>query len=170
MIRASGITKSFGDEQVLKGIDVELFPGKCNLIIGLSGSGKTVFLKSWMLFSGWAHSAPLQPRGQVGWQADHALHWQTQLRHQVRFLCWQKQALPVHTRSWSGVKIKCKDSWQGTHPITHFRLSPDGTKAWAGCVWARGGPWSSPRTSPTGSRGWAPSSRPAPSSCSMSSS
>ena len=46
MIRVKGITKSFGDEQVLKGIDVELFPGKCNLIIGLSGSGKTVFLKS----------------------------------------------------------------------------------------------------------------------------
>ena len=46
MIRVKGITKSFGDEQVLKGVDVELFPGKCNLIIGLSGSGKTVFLKS----------------------------------------------------------------------------------------------------------------------------
>tara|TARA_B100000497_G_C7691417_1_gene420502 strand:- start:2992 stop:3756 length:765 start_codon:yes stop_codon:yes gene_type:complete len=46
MIRVKGMTKSFGDEQVLKGIDVELFPGKCNLIIGLSGSGKTVFLKS----------------------------------------------------------------------------------------------------------------------------
>ena len=46
MIRVKGITKSFGKEHVLRGIDVELYPGKCNLIIGLSGSGKTVFLKS----------------------------------------------------------------------------------------------------------------------------
>jgi len=31
---------------VLRGIDVDFHEGQCNLIIGLSGSGKTVFLKS----------------------------------------------------------------------------------------------------------------------------
>ena len=46
MIRVNNIRKSFGEQDVLKGIDVDLYPGKCNLIIGLSGSGKTVFLKS----------------------------------------------------------------------------------------------------------------------------
>ena len=45
MIRASNIKKSFGDVNVLKGIDMEFHAGKTNLIIGLSGAGKTVFLK-----------------------------------------------------------------------------------------------------------------------------
>ena len=46
MIEVRGIKKSFGDQEVLKGIDMILSPGQCNLIIGSSGSGKTVMLKS----------------------------------------------------------------------------------------------------------------------------
>ena len=46
MISVRNLHKSFGDQHVLRGIDVDLKPGKCNLIIGLSGSGKTVMLKS----------------------------------------------------------------------------------------------------------------------------
>jgi phospholipid/cholesterol/gamma-HCH transport system ATP-binding protein len=45
MIEVRGIKKSFGDNDVLKGIDSIFEEGKCNLIIGRSGSGKTVFLK-----------------------------------------------------------------------------------------------------------------------------
>src|SRR5690606_18374087 len=45
MIRADGIYKVFGDNEVLKGIDLEFEDGKCNLIIGRSGAGKSVFLK-----------------------------------------------------------------------------------------------------------------------------
>jgi phospholipid/cholesterol/gamma-HCH transport system ATP-binding protein len=45
MIRAENISKSFGDRQVLKDISAVFEPGKTNLIIGKSGSGKTVFLK-----------------------------------------------------------------------------------------------------------------------------
>lgn len=45
MIKASGIYKSFGDNEVLKGIDVIFEQGKNNLIIGRSGAGKTVLLK-----------------------------------------------------------------------------------------------------------------------------
>ncbi|TWP29785.1 ATP-binding cassette domain-containing protein [Apibacter muscae] len=45
MITASNITKSFDGVQVLKGISVTFEKGKTNLIIGQSGSGKTVFLK-----------------------------------------------------------------------------------------------------------------------------
>ncbi|MDX5325205.1 MAG: ATP-binding cassette domain-containing protein [Bacteroidota bacterium] len=45
MIRVEGIYKSFGDTEVLKGIDTTFEKGKTNLIIGRSGSGKTVFLK-----------------------------------------------------------------------------------------------------------------------------
>ena len=45
MIRAENIYKSFEDNEVLKGISTEFFPGKTNLIIGRSGAGKTVLLK-----------------------------------------------------------------------------------------------------------------------------
>ena len=45
MIKVENIHKSFSDNTVLKGIDAEFHKGKTNLIIGQSGSGKTVFLK-----------------------------------------------------------------------------------------------------------------------------
>ena len=45
MIRCENVKKSFGDTEVLKGITTEFEAGKCNLIIGLSGAGKTVMLK-----------------------------------------------------------------------------------------------------------------------------
>ncbi len=46
MIEVKNIHKSFGDNHVLKGISTIFERGKINLIIGKSGSGKTVFLKS----------------------------------------------------------------------------------------------------------------------------
>ena len=45
MIVAKSIHKSFGEVDVLKDIDIVFEAGKCNLIIGLSGAGKTVLLK-----------------------------------------------------------------------------------------------------------------------------
>ncbi len=45
MIRAENIFKSFGDQEVLRGIDFTFEAGKTNLIIGRSGAGKTVLLK-----------------------------------------------------------------------------------------------------------------------------
>lgn len=46
MIRCENIRKSFGDHEVLKGITFTFEQGKTNLIIGKSGSGKTVLLKT----------------------------------------------------------------------------------------------------------------------------
>ena len=46
MIRADHISKTFEGRTVLKDIIVEFDTGKTNLIIGRSGSGKTVLLKS----------------------------------------------------------------------------------------------------------------------------
>lgn len=45
MIEAKNISKFFGDNQVLKNITVKFEKGKTNLIIGQSGSGKTVLIK-----------------------------------------------------------------------------------------------------------------------------
>lgn len=45
MIEVKNLHKSFGDAHILKGIDTTFEKGQTNLIIGQSGSGKTVFLK-----------------------------------------------------------------------------------------------------------------------------
>ncbi len=45
MIKVNNLRKGFNDNEILKGISTEFERGKTNLIIGTSGSGKTVFLK-----------------------------------------------------------------------------------------------------------------------------
>ncbi|MDR2843876.1 MAG: ATP-binding cassette domain-containing protein [Candidatus Symbiothrix sp.] len=45
MINVQNILKSFDEKAVIKDISVTFDPGKTNLIIGRSGSGKTVFMK-----------------------------------------------------------------------------------------------------------------------------
>lgn len=44
MIEANNVHKSFGSQHVLKGISTQFQPGQCNIVIGKSGSGKTVFM------------------------------------------------------------------------------------------------------------------------------
>jgi phospholipid/cholesterol/gamma-HCH transport system ATP-binding protein len=46
MIEIKNLTKKFGDAEVLKGISHIFETGKTNLIIGQSGSGKTVLVKT----------------------------------------------------------------------------------------------------------------------------
>ena len=45
LISAKGICKAFGDNEVLKGIDIEVHKGKVLSIIGPSGSGKSTMLR-----------------------------------------------------------------------------------------------------------------------------
>ena len=45
MIKTEQLTKSFGDKQVLKGIDEQINSGEVVVIIGPSGSGKSTFLR-----------------------------------------------------------------------------------------------------------------------------
>ena len=46
MIEVKNLNKSFGEKQVLRDINVRFEDGKTNLIIGQSGSGKTVLMKN----------------------------------------------------------------------------------------------------------------------------
>lgn len=45
MIEAINISKTFGDKEVIKDISIKFDQGKTNLIIGASGTGKSVLLK-----------------------------------------------------------------------------------------------------------------------------
>ena len=45
MIEVKDIRKSFGDKPVIEGVSAVMKAGQCNLIIGSSGSGKTVLMK-----------------------------------------------------------------------------------------------------------------------------
>ena len=44
-IRLRGVCKSFGDKLVLDGVDLDVMPGTSMVVIGGSGSGKSVLLK-----------------------------------------------------------------------------------------------------------------------------
>lgn len=44
MIRATGITKKYGDLEVLRGVDVEIAKGEVVSIVGASGAGKSTLL------------------------------------------------------------------------------------------------------------------------------
>ena len=46
MIRIKGLWKSFGDNQVLKGLDLNIETGETIVVIGQSGCGKSVLLKT----------------------------------------------------------------------------------------------------------------------------
>ncbi len=45
-IRVRGLRKRFGDKQVLDGVDLDVMPGTSMVVIGGSGSGKSVLIKS----------------------------------------------------------------------------------------------------------------------------
>ncbi len=48
-IRVRGLHKTFGDNHVLRGVDLDIERGQINVIIGASGAGKSVLVKHFML-------------------------------------------------------------------------------------------------------------------------
>ena len=45
IVRAEGVKKWFGTQQVLRGVDLDVFRGEVVVIVGASGSGKTTFIR-----------------------------------------------------------------------------------------------------------------------------
>ena len=46
LIKAENLRKSFGELEVLKGINAEIYRGDVVVVIGPSGSGKSTFLRT----------------------------------------------------------------------------------------------------------------------------
>jgi len=46
LLKLEGVEKSFGTKQVLRGVDLDVAPGQSLVVIGGSGSGKSVMLKN----------------------------------------------------------------------------------------------------------------------------
>jgi ABC-type transporter Mla maintaining outer membrane lipid asymmetry ATPase subunit MlaF len=45
VVELVGVHKRFGEKEVLRGVDLPIFPGRITVIIGASGSGKSVIIK-----------------------------------------------------------------------------------------------------------------------------
>jgi ABC-type transporter Mla maintaining outer membrane lipid asymmetry ATPase subunit MlaF len=45
VVELAGVYKRFGDKEVLRGVDLQIFPRRITMIIGASGSGKSVIIK-----------------------------------------------------------------------------------------------------------------------------
>jgi phospholipid/cholesterol/gamma-HCH transport system ATP-binding protein len=77
MIEIKNIKKSFGDRVILEDISAVMEAGKCNLIIGTSGSGKTVLTKCIV--------GLLQPdHGDISYNGENVLTMSKDERKQLR--------------------------------------------------------------------------------------
>ena len=77
MIEIKNIKKSFGDRVILEDISAIMEAGKCNLIIGSSGSGKTVLTKCMVgLFE--------PDRGEIYYNGENVLHMKKEKRKELR--------------------------------------------------------------------------------------
>ena len=87
-LRLSRIEKSFGDNRVLRGIDLDIAPGSFVAIIGKSGCGKSTLLRILMgldrpsagrlEFHG-AAGGPITPEARIVFQEPRLLPWATVL-------------------------------------------------------------------------------------------
>ncbi len=77
MIEIRNIVKQFGERVILNDVSAMMEPGKCNLIIGTSGSGKTVLTKCMVgLFK--------PDKGQILYNGDDMFAMENDTRKQLR--------------------------------------------------------------------------------------
>lgn len=77
MIEIRNIVKQFGERVILNDVSANMEPGKCNLIIGTSGSGKTVLTKCMVgLFK--------PDKGQILYNGDDMFAMENDTRKQLR--------------------------------------------------------------------------------------
>lgn len=85
MIRVAGLSKSFGDLEVLKGVDLEVNQGEIISIIGPSGSGKSTLLRT-LIHLEKANGGEIFIEGEAIRQSSGAHISEAKIRHRCRKL------------------------------------------------------------------------------------
>jgi polar amino acid transport system ATP-binding protein len=70
LLQARGVTKSFGELEILKGIDLDVRQGQVVALIGASGSGKTTFLRCINLLEEYERGEILLDGEQIGYRVE----------------------------------------------------------------------------------------------------
>lgn len=70
IVKYTGVTKTFGSVEVLKGIDLEMQPGEKVAVIGPSGSGKTTMGRMLMTLEE-PSSGTIEVDGELLWHMEH---------------------------------------------------------------------------------------------------
>ncbi|WP_159711254.1 amino acid ABC transporter ATP-binding protein [Geminicoccus flavidas] len=71
LLQARGVTKSFGDLEILKGIDLDVRQGQVVALIGASGSGKTTFLRCINLLEEYERGEIRLDGEQIGYRVEN---------------------------------------------------------------------------------------------------
>jgi NitT/TauT family transport system ATP-binding protein len=122
----SGLGKSFGDLQVLRGIDLAVGRGEFIALVGPSGCGKTTFLRivagletastGQVLLEGRIVNAPGGDRGFV-FQSDNLLPWRTVFANAIIGREIAGQVGPAErARTMELLKLVGLEGFEGYHP------------------------------------------------------
>ncbi len=106
LLELKDVHKSFGPKQVLKGVDIDVAPGKSLVVLGGSGSGKSVMLKN-------ALGLMTPNQGQIIFDGDDVTHNQGKAREAMRArigMLFQSAALFDSLTVWENIAFRLLNS------------------------------------------------------------
>lgn len=102
LLELSGVVKSFGSNNVLKGVDIDVEAGKSLVVLGGSGSGKSVMLKN-------ALGLMTPDKGHILFDGENVTHDQGKTREAMRArigMLFQSAALFDSLTVWENVAFR----------------------------------------------------------------
>ena len=102
LLELKDVHKSFGPKQVLKGVDIDVAPGKSLVVLGGSGSGKSVMLKN-------ALGMMTPDQGQILFDGEDVTHDQGKTREAMRArigMLFQSAALFDSLTVWENIAFR----------------------------------------------------------------
>lgn len=106
LLELKDVHKSFGPKQVLKGVDIDVAPGKSLVVLGGSGSGKSVMLKN-------ALGLMTPDAGQILFDGTDVTHDQGKTREAMRArigMLFQSAALFDSLTVWENIAFRLLNS------------------------------------------------------------
>lgn len=106
LLELKDVHKSFGPKQVLKGVDLDVAPGKSLVVLGGSGSGKSVMLKN-------ALGLMTPNQGQIIFDGEDVTHDQGKTREAMRArigMLFQSAALFDSLTVWENIAFRLLNS------------------------------------------------------------